>query len=271
MNETNFDWDDIRLFLAVARSGGLAGASNITGKSAPTLGRRMLALENQLGQDLFVRFARGYTLTENGERLLETAEQLDQSITPLICTAKQSARRVKISAGSWVSHYLSQHMHALLAQDAPTVQFIAADHVLDIGHREAVIGIRNQRPTQVSLAGRRIRKIRFAVYGKSSKVTAWVQVAGSTPSSRWVRENAKYTPRIEVTQPRNALDMALAGSVRTVLPTFIGDSTEGIVRLSKPIEALEHTQWLVTHHEERHVPEVRRIIDWVYGVLKEPS
>jgi DNA-binding transcriptional LysR family regulator len=45
MNETSFDWDDLRLFLAVAREGGLAAAAAITEKSAPTLGRRMLGLE----------------------------------------------------------------------------------------------------------------------------------------------------------------------------------------------------------------------------------
>ena len=55
MNETKFDWDDLRLFLAVAREGGLAAAAEKSGKSAPTLGRRMLALEQRIGQELFKR------------------------------------------------------------------------------------------------------------------------------------------------------------------------------------------------------------------------
>ncbi len=66
MNETNFDWDDLRLFLAVAREGGLAAASASTGKSPPTLGRRMLALERRLGLELFERLPRGYALTDQG-------------------------------------------------------------------------------------------------------------------------------------------------------------------------------------------------------------
>jgi len=52
MNETKLNWDDLRLFVAVARAGGLASAEKTTGKSAPTLGRRMLALEAYLRQDL---------------------------------------------------------------------------------------------------------------------------------------------------------------------------------------------------------------------------
>ncbi len=50
MNEREFNWDDLRLFLAVARHEGLAPAAAEIGKSAPTLGRRMLALERQLGR-----------------------------------------------------------------------------------------------------------------------------------------------------------------------------------------------------------------------------
>jgi len=268
MNETMFDWDDLRLFLSVARLGGLNAAAGATGKSAPTLGRRMLALEQQLGQDLFERLPRGYKLTKNGQQLLETAIKLENEINPLVSVANgPKMRRVKISAGTWVTHLLSQHVSELLDIQSVLVQFIAADHVLDIAHREVIIGIRNQRPTQISLAGRRTRKIQFAVYAANKKVATWARVVGQTPSAQWARENAGDAPFIEVSHPRNALDMAVVGSVKTVLPTFIGDGTEAIQRVSKPIEELEHMQWLVTHHEERHAPEVRQVIDWLQKVL----
>ncbi len=61
--------------------------------------------------------------------------------------------------------------------------------------------------------------------------------------------------------------MAVAGAVKTVLPTFIGGTTQGLHQVSDEIEELEHMQWLVTHHEERHVPEVRHVIDCVYEIL----
>ncbi len=270
MNETNFDWDDLRLFLSVARQGGLAGAATETGKSAPTLGRRMLDLEKSLGHDLFHRHARGYSLTEEGERLLLTARTLEESLAPWLEDSERKTKRVKLSAGTWVSYYLSLHVGELI-QSQTAVQFIAADHVLDIAHREAVVGVRNQRPTQHHLAARRIGKIEFAVYGSSKKVSSWVKVLSSTPSSRWVDEHLDQAAAVEVTHPRNALDMAEAGAVRAVLPTFIGDATDSLRRLSKPIEALEHTQWLVTHHEDRHLQEVRDVIDWVFDTLTAES
>ena len=55
MDETSAGWDDLHLFLAVAREGGLSPAARATGRSAATLGRRMLALERAMGRELFVR------------------------------------------------------------------------------------------------------------------------------------------------------------------------------------------------------------------------
>lgn len=272
MNETNFDWDDLRLFLAVAKSGGLAGAVASTGKSAPTLSRRMLSLEKRLGQELFERQARGYLLTQYGQELLDKTLRLEQGINPILSSVKGSVRRrVKISAGTWVTQLLSQHVASLLADDEVVLQFISADHALDFSHREAVIGVRNQRPSEIALAGRQVGEVRFAVYAASTDIQVWASVVGTTPSANWLREQLSRSSAdeacIEVTDPRNALDMAIAGAVRVVLPTFVGDATSGLVRISDPIDDLSHTQWLVTHHEERHVPEVRRVIERVYAVL----
>jgi len=71
-----------------------------------------------------------------------------------------------------------------------------------------------------------------------------------------------------VTNPRNALDLAVSGMARMVLPTFIGEAEAGLRRVSPPIEELEHEQWLVTHDEDRFLPEVRRTIDRVYAVMR---
>ncbi len=270
MNETKFDWDDLRLFLAVAREGGLAAAADSTGKSAPTLGRRMLALERQLGRDLFRRMARGYGLTDEGRTFLAQVKMLESHIQPLVETNPSRAQPlVKISAGIWVTHVLCGKLPELAGSDRIRLRFIAADEIVDIGRREALIGIRNRRPDRPGLAGRRIAPVRFATYASSASVTVWARSLGQTPSARWVRDKTQQAHAIEVTSPRNALDLALAGVARVVLPTFIGSRFEGLKQVSPFIEELEHDQWLVTHHEDRFVPEVRKVIDRIYLILKE--
>ncbi|MEM8916649.1 MAG: LysR family transcriptional regulator [Pseudomonadota bacterium] len=262
------DWDDFRLFLEVARGGGLALASKRTGKSPPTLGRRMTALEKRLGSDLFQRHARGYDLTEAGERLLAELSSIEAQLTPLL--DRHTSPRpplMKISAGTWMTYILCRHVDRI-ARDDVTIRFIAADHVLDIRHREAVIGLRNHRPEQIGLAGRRVGRVQFAVYGVANGVEAWARVVGTTPSAVWTEQNVGSAPVIEVTHSRNALDLALAGAARAVLPTFIGDDVEGIERLSDPIEELAHDQWLVAHHEDRFEPPVRRTLSRLGAVLE---
>ncbi len=272
MNETtiteNLDWDDLRLFLAVAREGGLAAASQKTGKSAPTLGRRMLALEQRLGNELFDRLPRGYVLTEFGRQLLRQVISLEDGIYPILSRAQHNPlRRVKISAGTWVTQYLCANAKALQGDLPVLLQFISTDHVLDIGHRETVIGIRNKRPNQTTLAGQAINQIRFATYAVDESVQTWATVIGTTPSALWVQNLTQAKQTIEVSNPRNALDLALGGIAKTVLPKFIGDNTAGLQQVSEEIPELEHRQWLVSHHEDRHFPEVRQVLDLLYPVL----
>ena len=272
MDETKEDWDDLRLFLAVARGGGLAPAVAATGKSAPTLGRRMLALERRLGMELFRRLPRGYELTDEGTAFLARVTDVERQLTPLVDTAAtRAAPVVKVSAGLWVTQLLCEHAAEILPDRSARLRFIAADEVVDIARREAVIGVRNQRPDDPGLAGRKVARVRFAVFARDGGVTTWARVTGTTPSALWVRRESEGTPAIEVTSARNALDLALAGVARCVLPTFVGQRIGGVTQVSPDIEELSHDQWLVSHHEDRFAPEVRQVLDRIGGVLARAS
>ena len=270
MDEIDLDWDDLKLFLAVARAGGLSAATQATGKSAPTLGRRMLALEAVTGAELFRRLPRGYELTEQGAALLAKVLDLEALIRPLSrSAAKHGGAVVRISAGSWMTLALCRHIQAIQqGDDATRLQFLSAEHELDIARREAVIGIRNRRPEQNGLACRKIGRVQFAGYAASKAVKPWVKVMVKTPSALWLAAQAHKVVSLEVSAPRNALDLACAGIARAVLPTFIGDAQQGLVRVTPPIAELAHDQWLVTHHEQRFQPDVRRVIDRIYEVAR---
>ena len=260
------NWDDLRLFAAVAKMGGLGPAAASTGKSAPTLGRRMLELERSLNKELFLRKARGYELTEDGLAVLATVQGIETRVSNLV--ENNTPPLIKISAGTWVTRVLLGSVAEIKGSEPVRLRFIAAEDLADIGRREAVIGIRNQRPKEIGLAGRKIGQVRFAVYAKDYDVTTWARVISTTPSANWVKENSDGSDVIEVTTPQNALDLAIAGSARAVLPTFIGERQPDLIAISDRIESLDHDQWLVTHHEDRFLADVRRVIDRVYLVLK---
>lgn len=270
MNESNLNWQDLQLFLEVAQAQGLAGASRSSGKSAPTLGRRMLALENSTGTELFRRHTHGYELTEQGHEILKVAIKLQALIDPLDhARQKTSAQIVKVSAGSWMSRALCQRIGEIIDRDdAIRIRFISAEHKLDIAHRETVIGIRNQRPDKPSVATRKIGKVKFAGYAVSKTIDLWILVHGATPSSQWLASQPVDRIAQEVTAPINALDLALAGAGRALLPTFIGDSHSELIQVTPTINTLSHDQWLVVHQDERHRPQVRKVIDRLYKVAK---
>lgn len=233
----------------------------------------MLALERQLGQELFHRRARGYSLTEQGTSLLERVSTMDsvvRSIEPV--DAEKALPRVKISAGAWMTYLLCTHANRLRANDPLVLQLVASDLVLDIEHREVVIGIRNARPEEHYLACRRTADIRFAVFAHRDSMheadNSWVSVLADTPSARWARSRAAGRTAIEVSSPRNALDCVLAGGHEAVLPLFVGYANSELVRISEPIVELEHQQWLVMHHDDRHLPEVRVVIERLVELLR---
>ena len=78
MNDAKLDWSDVRIFLAIARSGTLGAAAKAVGQTQPTMGRRLRALEEALGHALFQRTSEGFVLTDEGSTVLGYAERMEE-------------------------------------------------------------------------------------------------------------------------------------------------------------------------------------------------
>jgi len=271
MNEKSYDWHDLQLFLAVAREGGLSPAAKATGASPATLGRRMLALERAIGRDLFVRHQRGYELTYEGKCLQTALRQVEVDIVRAAAPVQpHDVPMVKISAGSWTTMALLQNLAAITGQPADVrLRFVAAETILDIPHREVAIGIRNSRPEDVRLAGKKLMQIEFCAYGVPDAPDRWIKVIGNTPSAKWLHKTVGSDAVCEVNTPRNALDVALSGFGMALLPTFVGDLFPALARKGSVVPELTHDQWIVTHQEDRHLPEVRRTIDRLTDLFRK--
>lgn len=268
--------DDLTLFLAVADAGGLAGASRATGTSVPTLSRRMTALEAEIGRRLFVRGKRAYALTSDGRALLAEAAPL-RTVTQKLQTfaSSDAAPRVRITAGMWTSRFLARHLSRVWSPDDAWIpEFLASNANVDIARREADIGIRNRRPEQSWLAGRRTTRIEYGIYATGPDVAGFVTLpdgAASTPSERWLRANHADSIVTTASDARLALDLALAGIGRILLPTFEGDAQPTLHRIGAPIDDISHDEWLVSHHDGRHDPPVRKALDAIGALLEDTA
>lgn len=118
------DWNDIRVFLAVARAGTLGGAARMLGLSQPTMGRKLRALEDVTGQSLFQRTADGFVLTEEGTAVLTMAEQMEDGALAMARRLAGETQRLegtlKISSADWfgtwvlpsvIANYTAIHPH----------------------------------------------------------------------------------------------------------------------------------------------------------------
>lgn len=275
----NLDWEDLRLFLAVANAEGLAGAATRTGVSAATLGRRVAALEKSLNVRLVEREPRGYQLTAAGRNLLLQLEEMDQIAQAIGAwrDSGQARRRVRISAGEWTMRLLIDHVDRFWSPDADWLpEFLADPRNRDVARRQIDIGVRNKRPKQEWLAGRKVGSVEFAVY-QSQDVPSDVQLGwvgpveneALFPTGLWIKEHHADDVTITVNKASLALSLVRKGQVRMLLPTFVGDAFSDLRRFSNPIEELQTERWLVMHQDERHQPELRRAISALAKVLKE--
>jgi DNA-binding transcriptional LysR family regulator len=270
-------WDELRLFLAVARAEGLSGAARRTGVSAPTLGRRITALEQRLDRKLFERRQTGNSLTDAGHELYGRALDKEMVAGEVERWRDRNARRiVRISAGSWTSRFLARHIAELLKPDEPIGIDLATGHArVDISHRHADIGVRNRAPDEARLAGRRIQNVAHCVYrGRLSADgdLPWIRVTGDaavTPSARWVSANHGDQPALICSDARVVLDLVRAGAGQAVLPCFVGDEAGDLVRSGAPVEELADEQWLVLNEQARHEPAVRTVIGRLVALLGE--
>ncbi len=266
-------WNDLALFAAVARHGTLAAAAAETAASTATLSRRMTALETRLGRRLFHHGGRGYSVTDDGAALLLRAQRMEAAATEVAAWQVEGLgpTRVRISAGAWTAQALASDVARYWSPGASWVpEFVHCDLDLDIARREIDIGVRNRRPEQPWLAGRRTATIHYAVYGREG-VDGWIgssDDAPRTPSALWIAQHHGGRIVTAVNDPRIGLRLALAGLGRVVLPCFTGDAT-GLVRLSDPIDALTHDEWLVCHHEARHAPAIRTALEAVATYLAD--
>ncbi len=272
------NWEDLRLFLAVAQEGGLVGAAAVSGASSPTLSRRMRHLEDTMDVQLFDRNASGYDLTPHGRELVGRVQEMAGQSKSIQTWLAQLDHRpvVRVTAGHWTSVFLARHLRDISVNvKGPRIELLTGASFLNLSRREADIAVRNKAPDQQGLVTKRIGRVGFAIYGSidycashsdaflESRYTRceWVvpSIAGGTgTSSFWLRQQIGGTATLICDSPQSVLEAAAAGVGLCILPVFIGTTDPRLQQCSPPIESIEHTQWLVKHQDDGNLAHVRK-------------
>jgi len=170
------DWDKLRIFNAAAEAGSFTHAGEVLGLSQSAVSRQVSALEHDLQTPLFHRHARGLILTEQGEQLFRTVQEVVQKLA-VTCMRLTDSRdrphgelRITTTVGigtNWLAPRLGEFLE--LYPDI-TVKVILSDDDLDLGMREADMAIRVREPQQPDLIRRRLFTMHFHAYASPAYI-----------------------------------------------------------------------------------------------------
>lgn len=271
-------WDSYRIFLDVARQGGLTGAAQATGLSPATVGRRVLQLEEAMGRPLFLRSQTGYRLTGEGQALFEQLQGME-AVARGVESWRREARGatvVRLTAGTWVTWLICENITAICSErDAFRLDLSVSERRAALAHRESDVGMRAVRPEEPGLISRHAGEVAYAAYRRRNAgetvAGRWLAVSEEEAISaylRWPHENVQGAVAVLVSRPRSLLDLVRAGAGQAVLPCFVGDLDPGLERAGEEIRPLRHSQWIVTNSEDRHRRDIRTVSDRLFRLLK---
>jgi len=273
------DWDDVRHFLALARTGSVRAAGKSLGVSHSTVARRVEGLESRLTARLFARNRDGYTLTAAGREMLARAEGIEREMDALerelIGQDERLEGAVSITCcDDWIGGLLLGGLEPFLAEHAGIELHLDVDsRSFDLSKREADVAIRatgrGDTPPE-HLLGARVMPIHLASYVGADHVQ---RLDPRGPAARWLAfddsrvqqamVSTSSFPELPVWGRFSSLQqMVNAGRLGVglvMLPVYIGDQEPELVRL--PGDALRHMGelWMLSHADLRDNARFRAV------------
>jgi DNA-binding transcriptional LysR family regulator len=272
-------WDDLRIFLAVVAHGSMNGAARALGQSQPTIARRIKALEETLGLDLFQRGPNNLELTEAGQAILDAASPMGEAAGVVSRTA--AAYRpdpdapVRVTATSSVAMFLSLHSAELHKAAAPVeIAYLPTRRKLDLASGEADIGLRMRTLPEGTddLVVRKIGQIAFAIYATTENPDAVIAPPEDPTLSRQAAYVAEFaqgrTIAARIGDMPIRYQAAKAGLGAAFLPCWLGDSDSDLKQVVKPEGDLIEDVFLVMHRRSRNRPSVARVANALAALFK---
>ncbi|MDF1871550.1 LysR family transcriptional regulator [Vannielia sp.] len=155
-------WDDMKIFLAVAREGSLSGGGAVLKMDPATVGRRVARLEAALGSKLFLKSPQGYAMSEAGERMVPHAEELEQAMLAAEDAVRGQEDRlggtIRVGAPDGCANFLLPQVVARICEAHPDleVQVVSLPRVFNLNRREADMAVAVSRPTAARLTVQKI-------------------------------------------------------------------------------------------------------------------
>lgn len=281
-----FDWDDLRIFLAVARARKVAPAARALGIDATTIGRRLTRLAGGLGAPLFETIGGERRLTARGEALLTHAETIESAALSAMGEVAGDARslsgqvRLSVAEGfaSWVLAPALPAFHH--ANPDIRVDLVTASGFLNPSKREADMAVMLARPRTGRLVAAKLDDYRLGLYAaraylaqhrapvrldelRRHSLVGYVPEFIYAPELDYLGEiGSGLDARLRSTSINVQHRMVAAGAGIGVLPAFIADRDASLQPVL-PAIGISRSFWLVTHSDVRRLARIEAVATWL--------
>lgn len=285
------DWDNLRIFLAIAREGSLSGAARVLQTTQPTLGRRLAQMEKDMGARLLERHPKGYTLTSLGEAVIANAERIEAEIiaTERAVSGKDIALEgiVRVTSVDVVSSHVLVPAFAMMQCKHPkiTIELINDARMLDLTRREADIAIRFTRFKSNDLIVRKLGSFGAGFYAsrgyiekfgipneKDSACHSIIDVLedqSHLDEMVALRQNLPHARTAIRTNSRDNMVRAVrAGIGIGCLPKIAAIGFDDIIELDLANKNSPREIWLGVHADLQRTPRIRAVIDAIVEGFK---
>jgi DNA-binding transcriptional LysR family regulator len=284
------NWDDLRIFLAIARAGQILGAARRLGLNHATVSRRLTGLEDSLSVKLFHRQTNGCELTESGGRFLEIAERVEREMNEVRGAVASDSETVtgtvRIGApdGFGVA-FLAPRLAALTARNPDlSVQLVPVPRSFSLSRHEADIAITVDRPREGRLIARKLVDYTLGLYASREylsrngmpempaelsrhSLVGYVADLVIDPTLDYAGEfSAQWHARFQISSALGQVEAVRAGAGIGILHSFIARSFGDLV----PVPCcppIRRAYWLVYHESMRPLRSIRVVADFIHSVV----
>lgn len=284
------DWDDVRVFLAIARARSLAAGARAAGVDRSTASRRLAALEAALGARLFLRTRAGLRLAPAGERLLAPAEAMAAGARGVAAGALEDAGEVRgrvrlATTDSLAAMLVRGGLGELTARHpALELELLGDNRVVDLARGEADVALRIAKVSEPSLRVQRVAKLPFGLFASerylaragrpaserelaAHDVLTYAPPLTALPEARWLREHGGRVV-LRTTSVTALLAAAMDGLGVAVIAGGFGAGALGLT-LVFAIPALPaRPLWLAMHPDAAARAAVRTVAQHVQQIVK---
>ena len=279
------NWDDLRFFLAIARTGSLTAAARDLQISQPTVSRRLASLEKRLGVSLFDRTRHGYEPTRAGLEILCTAEHVEDAFSEIerriFARSRTLTGMLRVTCTEpFANRHLCRHL-GVFAAEHPGIDISLSCTLekMNLSRRDADVAIRITSEPPEMLIGQRIAKVAVCAYGSAEFLSAR---PGQDPGWDWIGwRNEDYNrlfimdrfPHARIKYRADDIGIIQAmtrhGMGIAALPCHLADP-DPVLRRVVPEPILDGTPdlWVLYRSDMRRVARVRLFVDFLVERLR---